>query len=227
MEDMHIHLKEAIYDQKLFDQYLKKCIDNHIEKAVFLDHGNRISHKHKPVLYTKEAIDNFNNKILTYKNSDTSKKLIIVKGIEIDYSDNIDFRKETLNILEYGQFEWVVGAIHSMQFDNLGQYLKAILDMIDNYPINAIAHIKMDSDYKLYHDLFVKILNKCYEKKIFIEINTSDRSRWSDKQLYYMLELMEEYKVNFVYSSDAHNANNVGYMIKETLEKVKKWKTRK
>ena len=34
MEDMHIHLKEAIYNQELFDIYIKKCIDCGIKKAV-------------------------------------------------------------------------------------------------------------------------------------------------------------------------------------------------
>ncbi|MDD5865302.1 MAG: PHP domain-containing protein [bacterium] len=227
MEDMHIHLKNAIYEQNLFDQYVKRCIDIGIEKVVFLDHGNRISNKHKPVLYTKEAIDSFNNKISIYRNSDKSVKLTIIKGIEIDYSNNLDFRNETLNIIQYGQFEWIIGAIHSIKFDNLGQYLKSILDMLDNYPITAIAHIKMDKDYKLYQDLFIDILNKCHEKNVLIEINTSNRARWSDEQLYYMLELMRKYKVDFVYSSDAHSVDDVGYMIRETSEKVEKWKKRK
>lgn len=227
MEDMHIHLKMAIYDQDLFDKYVKRCVDKGLIKVVFLDHANRISNKHKPVLYTKNSIDDYNNKILLYRKSELSKILEIIKGIEIDYSKDIDFRNETLNILEYGNFEWVVGAIHSMKFDNFGEYLESILDMIDNYPITVIAHIKMENDYRLYQELIIEMLNKCNEKNIFIEINTSDRSRWTDEQLYYMLDLMKKYKVKFVYSSDAHSIDEIGYMIGETEKKVKQWQKRK
>ena len=66
MEDMHIHLKDAIYNQELFEKYVKKCIDCGLSKVVFLDHGNRISVKHMPVLSTQEAINEFNKKILEH-----------------------------------------------------------------------------------------------------------------------------------------------------------------
>lgn len=224
MEDMHIHLKDAIYNQELFEKYVKKCIDCGLSKVVFLDHGNRISVKHMPVLSTQEAINEFNKKILDFRASDLSKKIEILKGIEIDYSNNLYFRKETFDILNYGNFEWVVGAIHSMKFDNYEQYLKAIIDMLNNYDINVIAHIKKTDEYYQYNDLFMKILSICYKKNVLIEINTSDRSRWNEDQLYYMLKLMEEYNVNYVYSSDAHQYEDIGYMIKETKEKVERWK---
>lgn len=223
MEDMHIHLKEAIYNQELFNKYLIKCIDTGIEKAVFLDHGNRISLKHKPVLFTKYAVEQLNERLEEFKKSEFSTKIKILKGIEIDYSNNLEFRKETFNILEYGNFEWIVGAIHSMKFDNYGQYLETILDMLNNYNINVIAHIKKSEEYKKYSNIFNKILSMCNEKNVLIEINTSDRSRWSDEQLYFMLNLMYKHNVNFVYSSDAHKCEDIGYMIKETKDKVEKW----
>ena len=120
---MHIHLKEAIYDQELFDTYVKKCIDCGIQKAVFLDQGNRISDKHKPVLSTKNAIDQLDKKISEFRASNLANKIKILKGIEIDYSNNSNFRNETFAILNYGKFDWIVGAIHSMKFDDYGQYL--------------------------------------------------------------------------------------------------------
>lgn len=227
MEDMHIHLKEAIYNQKLFDMYVKKCIDCGIKKAVFLDHGNRISDKHKPVLSTKEAIDQLDKKISEFRLSNLTNKITILKGIEIDYSNNNNFRNETFDIINYGKFDWVVGAIHSMKFDDYRKYLEAIIDMLNNYDINVIAHIRKTKQYDIYDNLFKEILNICSKKKILIEINTSDRSRWEDNQLYYMLEMMKKYNVNYVFSSDAHKIEDIGYMIEEVKEKVKKWeKTR-
>lgn len=227
MEDMHIHLKNAIYDQELFEKYIQRCINCGLQRVVFLDHGNRISTKHKPVLFTQESIDQFNKKISDFKKTELSNKIEIIRGIEIDYSDDSSFRRETFNILKYGKFEWIIGAIHSLKFDNYGQYLAAIIDMLNNYDIKVIAHIKKIDDCTKYNDLFKQILNICHERKILIEINTSDRSRWDEKQLYYMLDLMEQYVVNYVFSSDAHNIEEIGYMIKETEEKVEKWKKRK
>ena len=95
MEDMHIHLKGAIYSQELFDIYVEKCIACGIKKAVFLDHGNRISNKHKPVLSTKEAIDQLDKKVSEFRKSVLASKIEILKGIEIDYSD--DFGVEVLS----------------------------------------------------------------------------------------------------------------------------------
>jgi len=227
MGDMHIHLKEAIYNQELFDIYVEKCIACGIKKAVFLDHGNRISNKHKPVLSTKEAIDQLDKKVSEFRKSDLASKIEILKGIEIDYSDDLNFRNETFDILNYGKFDWIVGAIHSMSFDDYENYLRAIIDMLNNYGINVIAHIKKTSRYSMYDDLFGEILDICNKKNVLIEINTSDRSRWDDDQLYYMLEIMKKYNVNYVFSSDAHKFEEIGYMIKETEKKVKRWqKTR-
>lgn len=224
MEDMHIHLKEGIKDKEVFKQYIKKCIEMKVKRVVFLDHGNRISQKHTPVLYSKKTIEEFNKMI---SNFDQNEKFSIIKGIEIDYSTDLNFRKQTFKILNYGNFEWIIGAIHSMKFETLQGYLESVIDMLKNYNINAVAHLKLDNTYKKYENLLIRILKLCFEKGVFIEINTSDRSRWTDEQLYYMLELMNKNKVNYVYSSDAHCSEEIGYMINETMEKVLKWNKNK
>ena len=150
-----------------------------------------------------------------------------MKGIEIDYSNDLTFRNETFNILNYGKFDWIVGAIHSMKFVDYGKYLEAIIDMLNNYDINAIAHIKKTNQYNMYDNLFGEILDICNKKKILIEINTSDRSRWDDNQLCYMLKMMKKYNVNYIYSSDAHKLEDIGYMIENTEEKVQKWEKKR
>lgn len=223
MEDMHIHLKDGIYDNCIFKDYINKCIQIGLKKVVFLDHGNRISTKHKAVLCSKESIDKFYDTINSYCN----KNLEIISGIEIDYSANLNFRKETEKILDYGKFSWIVGAIHSLKFDSLEGYLRAVIDMLNNYKINAIAHLKLDDTYKDYEQLIISILELCYIKNIYLEINTSDRSRWKDDQLYFMLNLMNKYKINYVFSSDAHRPEDIGHLIEETMEKVKKWQKKK
>ena len=69
MEDMHIHLKNAIFSQEEFDNYVKKCRECNLDRVVFLDHSNRISPKHKPVLDNHYAIDQLGEKINNYKKS--------------------------------------------------------------------------------------------------------------------------------------------------------------
>lgn len=106
MEDMHIHLKDAIYDQLLFNKYVSKCIDMNLSKVVFLDHGNRISPKHKAVLNTKEAIDSFSSLINEYRNNNLNK-LEIIKGIEIDYSNDqsiISIKNNKLLLIKGSQY---------------------------------------------------------------------------------------------------------------------------
>jgi histidinol phosphatase-like PHP family hydrolase len=226
MEDMHIHLKDGIKSQEIFNQYINKCIEMKLKRVVFLDHGNRISSKHIAVLSSKEIIDLFINIIDNFNQSNKAIDLKVIKGIEIDYSTDVDFRKETAKLLSYGNFEWVVGAIHSMKFDTLGGYLEAVIDMLNNYKINAIAHLKLDDTYKEYEQLLIDILEICLKRNVYIEINTSDRSRWNDDQLNYMLGLINKYKVGYVFSSDAHQIDEIGYQIEDTMEKVKKWGTK-
>lgn len=224
MEDMHIHLKNGIHSQEIFNQYIEKCILMKLKKVVFLDHGNRISQKHTPVLNLTDTIDMFNKKIYEFNQTDKANEIHLIRGIEIDYSPSLDFRKETKKILDYGNFEWIICGIHSIKFNTLQEYLYAVIDMLNNYSINAIAHLKLDESYTKYEYLLVNILKLCSSKNVYIEINTSDRSRWNDEQLFYMLNLMKQYKVNYIFSSDAHEVEKIGYMIQETMEKVKVWK---
>ena len=225
MTDMHIHIKNGIYVQKIFDDYVKKCIDMDLKKVVFLDHGNRVSTKHREVLSSKESILAFDQMINKFRRE--SSNLTILKGIEIDYSNDINFRRKTLEILNLGKFEWVVGAIHSLKFNNTSDYLNAVIDMINNYKIHCVAHIKLEEDYHLYMDLLKYICKLCSSKNIFIEINTSDRSIWTDEQMIDMINLFDEFNVQTCFSSDAHCVDEIGYKIKETKRKILQWQKEK
>ena len=222
MEDMHIHLKNAIFSQEDFDNYVKKCRECNLDRVVFLDHSNRISPKHKPVLDNPYAMDQLGEKINNYRKSNNNP--YILKGIEIDYSKDLIFRDKTYRILDYGNFEWVAGAIHSMKFEDETDYFMCILDMLDNYKIDAVAHMRLREDYLNYLKVIKEVVGKCYKNDVALEINTSDRSRWNDEQLYFMLGLMEKYDVRYVYGSDAHKVDDVGYMIDEMNQKVRAWK---
>ena len=56
---MHIHLKSGVTEISIMKKYIEKCRELGINKVLFLDHGNRISPKHTPVLNNSKVIDKF------------------------------------------------------------------------------------------------------------------------------------------------------------------------
>ena len=50
MEDMHMHLKKGVTDISIMQKYVEKCKEMKLNRVLFLDHGNRMSPKHTPVL---------------------------------------------------------------------------------------------------------------------------------------------------------------------------------
>ena len=82
MEDMHIHLKKGVNDYTIMKNYINKCIELKLDKVIFLDHGNRISEKHTPVLNDEKVIQKYLNLIEKAKQEYPNIK--IYSGIEVD-----------------------------------------------------------------------------------------------------------------------------------------------
>ena len=59
MEDMHMHLKKGVSDISIMQKYVEKCKEMKLNRVLFLDHGNRMSPKHTPVLNNSQVIDKF------------------------------------------------------------------------------------------------------------------------------------------------------------------------
>lgn len=95
IQDMHIHVKYALEDQKEFDKIINYGVSLGISEFVLLEHGFRISEKKNPILVNHEMAkvlkENVERLNLLYPN------LVILSGIEIDYSNNFEFRNNTLN----------------------------------------------------------------------------------------------------------------------------------
>lgn len=222
IQDMHIHVRYALEDPNEFDKIISYGNSLGITEFVFLEHGFRISENKNPILVdTKTSAllkENVNRLNLLHPS------LVVWSGIEIDYSNNIEFRKKTLNYLKESNFDIVIGGIHGMKL-NSDEYYKAIIDMIHNYPINIIAHMKLYENYRE-QKLIEEIMLCCKEKDIKIEINTSDRSIWNVEELNYMLDLINKHGVNFTVGSDAHIIEEIGlnYENLSDLFKTKKEK---
>lgn len=220
MKDMHIHVRKGIEDVEILQQYVIKCINCNLTEVLLLDHGNRISPKHQAVLYNDDVIIKFKKNIDKVRREYPNIK--INYGIEIDFSYDNDFRKETLNLIQIGNFDYVIGAIHSIQFTDGLDYFKAILNMIENYPIDIIGHIKLRDDWEKYKVILEEIVSKSSQKKIMIEINTSDRSIWNLEQLQFMLDLFKKYNNEFTIGSDAHSIDEIGYKLEKTHKLLRK-----
>lgn len=222
MEDMHIHLKNGIKDINIIRKYLEKCKEKSITEVLFLDHGNRISEKHMPVLNTKENINAFKLNIENVKKEYPEIK--INYGIETDFSYDKDFMKKEWELIEESKFDFIIGSVHGMDKLDFEIYLQANIDLINNHSINILGHLKLRKDYEKYKVQIEEIVRVAGNKNIKIEINTSDRSKWFLEQLQYMLGLFEKYKVAYTLGSDAHCFEDVGYNIKNTFEKINKIK---
>lgn len=94
MEDMHMHLKKGVTDISIMQKYVEKCKEMKLNRVLFLDHGNRMSPKHTPVLNENKVIDKFfeNIKIVKENNPDIE----INAGIESDFRMMKNLKKKKL-----------------------------------------------------------------------------------------------------------------------------------
>lgn len=220
MEDMHIHLKSGVTEISIMKKYIEKCRELGINKVLFLDHGNRISPKHTPVLNNSKVIDKFfeNINIIKKENPDIE----INAGIESDFSYDEEFKEKEIKIIKNYPFDYVIGSVHGMDKADYIDYLQANLDMLETYPLDILGHLKLRKEYEKYKEIIEKIVQIATEKNVKFDINTSDRSRWNIQQLEYMLNLFKKYGTKYTIGSDAHCIDEIGYHIKEEYIKIDK-----
>ena len=208
MMDMHIHIRDIINKTNSIDEFILEEKKYDVRELCFLEHGNRISKKHQGFLVDNSSFEQLN--LIVQRARKLYPDLNIFNGIEIDYSKDSEFRSDTLNYLAEENFDIVIGSIHSYKFENGLDYFNAIIDMINNYPINIVGHIKLRDNWDEYKKNLEDIIVLCAKKNIKIEINTSDRSIWNEEQFVYMLSKMKENRVEFTIGSDAHHLDEIG-----------------
>lgn len=208
MEDLHFHIRDGIYNEQELQKFIDNGKKNGINRFCMLEHGNRLSPKHFGYLDSFETIDKMNESISSIKKN--NEDVEILSGIEIDYSNDLNFRNRTFQLINYGCFDIVIGGIHGLKVVDGTEYFECILDMINNYPINIIAHIKLRDDWKNFKHIIEKIIKSASSKNIKIEINTSDRSIWNDEQFDFMMDMILEYNCPYSCGSDAHHSSEMG-----------------
>ena len=220
MEDMHIHLKAGITDIRIMRKYLEKCKELNIDRVLFLDHGNRISPNHTPVLNDAETVKKFFKNIKIVRAEYAEIEINI--GIESDFSYDNDFKEKEFKILSSFPFDYIIGSVHGMGKAEYKDYLQANIDMLNTYPLNILGHLKLRKEYEKYKEMIEEIVKIATEKNIKFDVNTSDRSRWNLQQLEYMLDLFKKYGTKYTIGSDAHCIEEIGYHVNEEYIKINK-----
>lgn len=220
MHDMHIHVREGIWDINILESYVLKSIELGINEVLLLEHGRRISTKHHSYLNDYNTVLTFINNIEILRKKYQEVKILF--GIEIDYSYDPDFTKETIKFLSEAKFDVVIGSIHSIKISEFKDYLNYIIKMITNYPINIVGHIKLLDNWREFETYLVDIIKICSRRGLTIEVNTSSRSLWTDEQLEFMISNIKKYNGNFTLGSDAHVIQEIGGKINETSMKIER-----
>lgn len=225
--DMHIHSNYSFDSEMPLENIIKNELSNGVKVIAITDH----------VELNRETLITVINKLVKRNieiNSLEEKYAIsIIKGIEVSEPH---LHKEAMNFFrEIDLIEYIIGSIHhlngeSFRFhkDNVDEYLRSILKMVEYGNFDTVAHLdyikRYGTDLKLDEKLLDEILNIIIEKDLTLEVNTSGYRRCGSP--FPSLEILNRYaelggkKITF--GSDAHRENEVYDGIDRGFNEVKK-----
>jgi len=226
--DLHLHSNHSDDSIEKMENYPLEAIKKNIDIICYTDHVdfNPCDSgylKYNPDLFWHE----FNNLKLKYQN-----QVILLAGIEV--GEPHLYPNEMKELLKYS-YDYVLGAIHFWHEnmfasvvaktipikDAFNKYYDALLLMVTNANINAVAHFDFPKRY--YKDLYfnekliTSIIKIMIKKNIVLEINTSNlrlglNLAMPDEEI---LEVYVKHGGKYVtFASDAHQANHLGEGIK-------------
>lgn len=260
MIDGHMHLEYGDLSKEYILEFVKTAKEKGIKHIQILDHTHRFKEfeciykdlKVYPVqkLWLENRNAKFKNTLDEYMvviNEVKSLSLDIdVKfGLEVCYVP--DFEQEIKNILNPYTFDFLVGAIHSidgilydMPFskqilwevkpvnDIYKRYYELVYALIESNLFTQLAHpdtIKLFECYPSYdlNDTYKELailLNKHHMKA---ENNTGCYYRYNHPDMGLsdnLLNIFKKYNVDIITCSDAHKPSDVGSYIKEVTAKI-------
>ena len=234
--DLHNHTSLCNHAIGSTKEYIQKAIEKNIDIFGFSDHAPmdfdikyRMSFEDMN-LYEKEV--NF------LKNE--FKNIKILLGYEIDFTPYVD--KRVLN----SKVDYFIGSVHFLDnwgFDNLEfiknwkhrdvddiykEYFLLIEKMANSNLFDIVGHIDLIKVFnykpkKSIKDIAKNAIKAIKKSNMVVELNTAGL-RKPVKELYpsdEILEMILEERIDITFGSDAHNINQVGFMLKETIQKAK------
>ncbi len=237
MIDLHNHTPLCNHAKGSPDEFIKKAIEKGIKIYGFADHAPmEFDYEYRMGF---EDMDRYEEEIKKLKEK-YKGKIEILLGYEVDFTPVVDKRVLERNV------DYLIGSVHFLDnwgFDNpefikewdkrdvddvYREYFSKIEKMASSKLFDIVGHIdlvkvfghKPKTDIK---DLAKDALKAIKKSGMAIEINTAGL-RKPVKELYPSNELLEmilNEGIDITFSSDAHSPEQVGYKLKETIEKLK------
>ncbi len=237
MIDLHNHTPLCNHADGTPDEFIKKAIEKSIKIYGFADHAPmEFDYEYRMGF---EDMDRYEEEIKKLKEK-YKGKIEILLGYEVDFTPVVDKRVLERNV------DYLIGSVHFLDnwgFDNpefikewdkrdvddvYREYFSKIEKMASSKLFDIVGHIdlvkvfghKPKTDIK---DLAKDALKAIKKSGMAIEINTAGL-RKPVKELYPSNELLEmilNEGIDITFSSDAHSPEQVGYKLKETIEKLK------
>lgn len=260
MIDGHMHLENGELSVSYILEFVEEAYKKGLSEIQILDHTHRFKEFENTYTELKEypiQKEWLENKKMKFKNtldeymeviSEVKKMNLLINvkfGLEVCYVPK--HKEEIRNILSKYSFDFLVGAIHSIdgilydmsfskellweRFDTdtiYKRYYELVFDLIESNLFTQLAHpdtIKLFNYYPTY-DLkptYHKLATLLNEYNMKAENNTGCFYRYNHKDMGLsdtLLNILKEHKVKMITASDAHKPSDVGSCIKEVWNKT-------
>jgi len=234
--DLHNHTPLCKHATGAPEEYIEKAVEKGIDIYGFADHAPmNFDPKYRMAF---EEMKKYEQTV-----SDLSKKyenIKILLGYEVDFTPTVDERVLKRDV------DYLIGSVHFLNnwgFDNpefikewknrdvddiYKEYFHLIEKMAESKMFNIVGHLDLIKVFGYKPKTPVKDIAKNAIKAIkkadmAVELNTAGL-RKPVKELYpgdEILEMILEEGIDITFSSDAHAPNQVGYMLKQTVQKAK------
>ena len=235
--DLHNHTPLCKHAKGEPEEYIKKALEKGIEIYGFADHAPMdFDPKYR---MSFEEMEKYEQKITLLSQKYDNIKVLL--GYEVDFTPEVDKRVLNRNV------DYLIGSVHFLDnwgFDNpelikewqnrdvediYKEYFYLIEQMAKSRMFDIVGHLDLIKVFGYKPKTPIKDLAKNAIKEIkkasmAVEINTAGL-RKPVKEIYPPFELLEmvlEENIDITFSSDAHSPEQVGFMLKETVEEIKK-----
>jgi len=235
--DLHNHTPLCNHAVGEPEEYVKKALEIGIDVYGFADHAPmEFDYEYRMGF---EEMNIYERKIKSLRKKHPEIKILL--GYEVDFTPFVDKRVLKRDV------DYFIGSIHFLDnwgFDNpefikewqkrdvedvFREYFSLVEKMAESKKFHIVGHMDLVKVFGHRPETSVKDLAKNALKAIkkagmAVEINTAGL-RKPVKELYpgdEILHMLLEENIDITFSSDAHSPQQVGFKLKQTVEKVKK-----
>ena len=234
--DLHNHTFLCKHATGSMKEYIQKAIEKNIDIYGFSDHAPmNFDTKYR---MSFEEMDLYEKEVNFLKNE--FKEIKILLGYEVDFTPYVDKRVLKRKV------DYFIGSVHFLDnwgFDNpefiknwenrdiddvYKEYFLLIEKMANSNLFDIVGHIDLIKIFnykpkKSIKDITKNAIKAIKKSNMAVELNTAGL-RKPVKELYpsdEILEMILEEKIDITFGSDAHNVNQVGFMLNKTIQKAK------